>query len=261
MRVVFSIILNGIHHLKHNNRYQNILDNCDYWVVVEGASLSQGSTSWCNTMKEEYHENGHSVDGTVEFLEELSKENKKLIYVPSSGFWNSKDEQVNAAIQQIKNITDNCFLWQMDIDEEWTEESLNQAETELKESGAKAGGFLANCFLGKDILAKGEWGELKPSGYFRLWDWKGESFIRHEPPIINYNNGEYETKLLTPRFNHYNYYFEKDVKFKNDWYSGHEGILERWKMLNSLPKETFPIHISSLIQGSWGQTYTFIFKT
>ena len=66
------------------------------------------------------------------------------------------------------------------------------------------------------------------------------------------------TKLLTPIFHHYNYYFEKDVKFKDAWYGGHENILERWKLINSLPKEAFPLHISALITGYWGTTKTII---
>ena len=58
MRIAFSIILNGLHHLQHNNYYQTMLDNFDYWVIVEGQALPNGSTSWCKQLNEKYQING-----------------------------------------------------------------------------------------------------------------------------------------------------------------------------------------------------------
>ena len=74
MRIIFSIIFNGLHHLLHNDQFRFILNNCDKWIVVEGASQSNGSTKWCKQMPPEYHNNGSSIDGTKEFLEELSQQ-------------------------------------------------------------------------------------------------------------------------------------------------------------------------------------------
>ncbi|MFZ9376838.1 MAG: hypothetical protein ACO25K_06910, partial [Candidatus Fonsibacter ubiquis] len=245
MRIIFTIIFNGLHHLTHNNQAEFILNNCDKWVVVEGASQSTGSTSWCKKIPDTLHNNGASVDGTREFLTNLAKATDKIIYVPSNGFWNSKDHQVNRAIDEVKKITDKCFLWEFDIDEQWTSEAMDKAEKELVEKNAKTGSFLANCYVGKNIKALGEWGECSPGGYTRLWNWSGEYFSKHEPPTLEGGNGLHLT--LTPKFNHYNYYFEQDVKFKNDWYGGHEGIYERWKLINSLPDQIFPLPISALI--------------
>lgn len=253
MRVIFSIIFNGLHHLLHNDQYRFILDNCDKWIVVEGASKSNGTTSWCKTMPDEYHKNGASIDGTREFLHELSQLESKLIYVPSDGFWHSKDVQVNRAIEELKKITNECFLWEFDIDEQWTSDSMNQAEKEMQEEGIKSASFRANCYVGQNLLAIGEWGECVTGGYPRMWHWQGENFKCHEPPILEGTENK-PSKLLSPRFNHFNYFFEKDVKFKDLWYSGHEHILERWKRLNSLPKEAFPVRLSALITGYWGTT-------
>jgi hypothetical protein len=258
MRIIFTIIFNGLHHLTHNNQAEFILNNCDKWIVVEGASHSTGSTSWCKKIPNTLHNNGASVDGTREFLANLAKVTDKIIYVPSNGFWNSKDHQVNRAIDEVKKITDKCFLWEFDIDEQWTGEEMNKAEKELVEKNAKTGSFLANCYVGKNIKALGEWGECAPGGYARLWNWSGEYFSKHEPPTLEGGNGLHLT--LTPKFNHYNYYFEQDVKFKNDWYGGHEGIYERWKFINSLPDQTFPLPISVLITGYWGTTKTILVK-
>ena len=253
MRVIFSIVLNGLHHLLHNNQYRFILDNCDKWIVVEGASHPNGSTRWCKPFPEEFHKNGGSIDGTREFLETLSKLEPNIIYIQSDGFWDSKDQQVNMAIQELKKITNNCYLWEFDVDEQWTTESMNQAEQELISENLKTGKFRANCYVGKNLLAVGEWGESVDGGYNRLWNWEGELFARHEPPLLEGILDE-RSKVLTPRFNHYNYYFEQDVKFKDLWYGGHEHIHERWKIINSLSKEHFPIHISELITGGWGRT-------
>ena len=253
MRIVFSIIHNGLHHLHHNAQYERILNSCDRWVVVEGASLSNGSTKWCKEFPSDLHENGGSNDGTRGFLEYLSGKNDKLVYVPSNGFWQSKDHQVNRAIEEVRKITDRCWLWEVDIDEQWEPEQMDAAEQELFDSGAKAGCFRANCFVGRNLRAIGHWGEEFSSGYIRLWKWEGESFICHEPPILEGQMG-IEPTMLSQVFRHYNYYFDKDVMFKDRWYGGHEQIFERWKLINSLDKKFFPLHISNMIVGPWGRS-------
>ena len=151
MRIAFTIIHNGLHHLKHNNQASNIINSCDYWIVVEGASESNGSTQWCKEFPEHLHINGRSVDGTCEYLEMLSKQHSNIIYVPSNGFWKSKDEQVNRAIQEVKKLTDKCYLWEIDADEQWAEESMDQAEKELETRVGKSGSFRADCYVGKNL--------------------------------------------------------------------------------------------------------------
>lgn len=253
MRIAFTIIFNGLHHLIHNDYYKTILDNFDYWVVVEGASKSVGSTSWCKAIGEKYHKNGSSIDGTIEFLDQLSKSNDKLIFVKSDGFWNGKDEQVNRAISEVRKITNKCFLWEVDIDEQWSLLEIENAEKELIDKDGKTGLFNCEYYVGENLIVKGEWGE---GPYNRLWRWSGEDFRTHEPPILNGGNGK--EVLLESRFKHYSYYFQKDVEFKNDWYSGHENILENW--LNLKKESDFPVHVSKLVTGPWGRTNTFIHK-
>lgn len=253
MRIAFSIIHNGLHHLHHNDQYQKILNSCDRWIVVEGAALSNGSTNWCKEFPYDFHKDGGSTDGTREFLEYLSKQSDKLIYIPSSGFWHSKDHQVNRAIEEVKKITNECWLWEIDIDEQWDISQMDEAEREMSASGSKAGCFRARCFIGKNLRAIGDWGEAYSYGYTRLWRWQGEYFICHEPPVLEGLMGK-DPKMLSPIFNHYNYYFDKDVIFKDKWYGGHEDIYKRWKLINSLDKRFFPMHISNLITGSWGNS-------
>jgi hypothetical protein len=253
MRIAFTIILNGYHHLIHNDYYKKMIENFDYWIIVEGASYSNGSTSWCKEISDLYQKKGRSIDGTVEFLEKISSEHDNVILIKSNGFWKSKDEQVNVAIEEVRKITRQCFLWQVDIDEQWELEDLETAEKELIENDAKTGQFKCMHYVGKDLIAIGEWGE---GPYNRLWKWSGEKFYIHEPPILERGNGKEVS--LSPIFRHYSYFFEKDVRFKNDWYGGHEDILIRWIDIQNEKK--FPIHISRLITGPWGNTNTFIHK-
>ena len=219
---------------------------------MEGAAHSNGSTRWCKEFPPHLHNNGRSVDGTHEFLLEMSTKYPNLIYVPSNGFWHSKDEQVNRAVAEVRKITDRCHLWQIDADEQWTAESMSRAESELDAQDGIAGAFRAQCLVGKRLRAIGEWGECRTHGYIRLWKWSGQNFICHEPPLLN--GAGRDAVLLSPRFIHYNYYFEQDVRFKDSWYGGHEGIYERWSLLNSLSARNFPLHISNLITGEWGRT-------
>lgn len=248
-RVAFTIIFNGLHHLKHNDYYKFILDNFDHWVIAEGAVQSNGSTSWCKTMPLWCHDNGRSIDGTLKFLEDLSKTNSNLSLITKNGFWNSKDEQVNGCITELKKYYDNGYLWQIDCDEQWSLENLERAETLLEQENLKTACFPARSWLGKNLLAKGEWGECIRDGYRRLWKWQGEQFQTHEPPLLDGINDP--MKMLPIYFDHYNYYFEKDVAFKDIWYSGHEGILENWKMLQTLPKEVFPLDIKNFFSHGW----------
>ena len=251
MRIGFSIILNGLHHLKHKNYAEYLAKNLDLWIIAEGASRSQGSTKWCKSMSDKYQDEGRSVDGTCNYLFNLTR---KFLNVKTtqqfgglseykdtdSGFWLSKDCQVNACIEILKYMNfswkvDPIYLWQIDCDEQWKIEDMKEAEKMLDRSGCRVGMFYCNYWVGKNLQAKGDWGEGKKLPYRRLWKWEGEYFKSHEPPILG--DGSLTEFLLPQRFDHYAYYFEQDVKFKNDWYSGHEGIYERWLKLQEDAKD------------------------
>lgn len=236
-RIAFTIVLNGLQHLQHNDYYKFILKNFDHWIIIEGASQNDGSTNWVKgshymtDADSEFHRNGSSIDGTVEFLEQLEKENKKIkvVYPDGGRPWNSKDEMVNKAIEQIKEMTDECFLWQIDVDEQWKIEDIKEAELQLQKSKIRTGGFFFNQFVGKNLITKGSgWG---CNAMNRLWIWNGENFKTHEPAMLE---GQTDYFLLPQIYNHYSYYFEKDVEFKAKWYYDDETILEKWKELQEL---------------------------
>jgi hypothetical protein len=248
MRIGLTIVLNGLHHMMHNNYAEFILNNFDYWVVVEGASKSVGSTYWCNKMPDEYHNNGNSVDGTVEYLLSLKEKYKNLICVTANRMWNGKDEMVNVGISEIKKITNECFLWAMDIDSQWTLDQIELSEKELVQNNGKTGAFKYNHYVGKNLISIGYWGG---GNYFGLFDWKGEEIEKHEPTTLK--GGNEKIVQMSEKFQHYGFYFEKDVLFKDKWYSGHSGIYENWLKLQKetvFPQPTsylFPQYLSSTI--------------
>lgn len=258
MRVAVTIILNGKHHLLHNDYYKFLQSNFDLWVVVDGASGIAGTTGMnCKNMPKKYYsESGGSIDGTVQFLEGIKSKNMEI--VKPKTMWPSKENQINAGLDVVRTFTENkqCFLWEIDIDEQWIIQDIEESEKELMAQDAKTGCFLCNYYLGKNIVAKGEWGEGFFLPYRRLWNWGGEDFLTHEPPELKGGNGK--SILINNRFNHYAYFFEEDVKFKSEWYKGHESLYGRWKTLKT--RNDFPIPISELISGRWGRTKTWIEK-
>jgi len=250
LRIAFTIILNGIHHLKHND-YGNVMPKMfDYWIIVEGAASNKGSTRWCKNILDEYHKDGKSIDGTIDYIKDLENKHNNIIFVESNGVWNSKDDMVNRAIDEVKKITDSCFLWQVDIDEQWDKQQIIKSERELIQKGASTGEFMVYQFLGEGLVAAGNHWAGNP--FIRLWDWNGEYFKSHEPPVLDNNNKN--KILLSEKLKHYSFYFEQDVKFKDKWYTDHEGCYERWLKLK---KETiFPIHITYLFPNFSKGRYT-----
>lgn len=239
MRIAFTIIYDGFHHLTHNDFAEFMLQNFDYWVVVEGQARAGGSTSWCRNLGLP----ARSTDGTHEYLLSLSQIHPKLKYFSKGSHWNSKDQQVNKAIEIVKMITDKCYLWQVDCDEQYNGYDLPKAEKYLEESGLIAGQFKFNHFLckndkGQQLIARGAWGD---GSHIRLWKWSGEWFVSHEPPKIE---GQTEAAEIPIRYNHYSYFFEKDVMFKSMYYK-YPNLYKYWSKLKSYGGE-FPRPITDL---------------
>lgn len=257
MRIGFTIIYDGYRHLvERGNDWPRILD---YWIIIEGAANPGGSTSWCKELPKK-----HSTDGTVDLLKKIDEQwNNVIIEYGPDGGWASKDDMVNRVMQLIREFigvkTDpSIFLWQIDIDESWTEDQMKAAEKTIFMNGADCGCFHADHFVGKNLIASGVWGEGNDpedpikNAYRRLWKWNGQNFKTHEPPKLVGGNGK--EMLLPHRFKHYSYFYSEDVKFKEQYYKGYEGLHDRWLKLQ---KETiFPQPLSVLISGYWGKTDT-----
>jgi len=226
-----------------------MLDNFDYWVIVEGASKNGGSTSWCKV-----HRQGHrSTDGTAEFVQSLQSD--RVLTYSHDTFYKSKDEQFNMGIELLRTLTKDCYLWQVDCDEHWTADDLPLAERKLWRSASNVASFQFNHWVGDDILAIGDWGSGRVN---RLWQWKGQYFNSHEPAVMKTQT---KTTLLLPyKFDHYSMMFDQDVKFKSKFYRGHEQVYLNWKNLSNLE---YPCHISNLFgtNNPVGRSNSYLYKT
>lgn len=209
-------------------------ENFDLWVVVEGHSRPGGSTSWCHSLDIP----PVSDDGTVEYMSHITAGNNNVLFHSGGSYFSSKDEQFNKAIEMLRTRTNNCFLWQVDCDEHWNKDHLALSERLLNKSHSNVAITQFNQFVKQDVIAIGDWGS---SWVNRLWRWRGERFLSHEPSVMV--NQSKQPLQIPYKFDHYSYVFEKDVKFKSKYYSGHEMVYQNWKKLDTL---TFPCHISNL---------------
>lgn len=225
-RVAITIAFNAKHHLIKQERFCN--SNFAKWIVVEGPSESVKCTSWCKTIPDDYIVNNHSADGTLEYLTTLTNikdTNLCLVYRVDNSLWKGKVEMFNAALE---HIDFPCYLWEIDSDEYWTTEQLEHAELLLENTGTSMAAFACNYYLTDQIIVRGTWGESIKDGYRRLWMYEpGQKFLCHEPPILS-GHTRMLPPSLTPRFNHYSYYYSDDVKFKTAWYKDHENIYKQW---------------------------------
>jgi hypothetical protein len=224
-RIGITIILNGLHHLHRQDLDAYPFDE---WYFVEGASASNFCTSWCKDMPQEYHVDGHSIDGTLEYLQSLSRANSKYKLITIDGLWDGKKTMFNAALEK---ITDPCWLWEVDIDEYWKPSQMINAEKVVTHLNADSAAFSCFYHLTDDIIVRGEWGESPGHGYRRLWRYKpGSRFVAHEPPILENCNNIVPPALL-PKFTHLSYYFEQDIIFKSKWYTKHQNVYDGWKKI------------------------------
>jgi hypothetical protein len=212
-----------------------MVNNFDYWAVVDGLSQAGGSTRWCNTLKLP----ASSTDGTTEFMTELASKHKNVLFYSASVPFKSKDEQVNRAIDMIRTKVRRGWLWQVDADEHWDIETIETAEQKLLFSSSLQMSFKFRHFVGDGLVAEGDWGS---GSMCRLFRWRGQKFITHEPPMMFRREKTLESQLS---FDHYSYYFENDVAFKEKYYKGYQGILHNWYKLQTM--KDFPQPISVLL--------------
>lgn len=234
MRSAVTILYNGLHHLQHNGFAQFMVDNFDYWAVVDGLSHNGGSTAWCNRLDMP----PCSTDGSVEFMRDLAMTHSNVLHYVAKKPFRSKDEQVNMCIDLLRKQIKRGWLWQVDVDEQWTAEQLDDAEQRLFFSPMREAAFRFYHFVGKGIYADGKWGNDHVS---RLFKWRGQKFISHEPSRMD--SAGRVLLIDDIRFNHYSYYFETDVIHKDKYYKGYEGIHPNWLKLQTMTEFPQPLSV------------------
>jgi ADP-heptose:LPS heptosyltransferase len=275
----FTIVLNGQPFIRYHIDVFKQLPFRWHWHVVEGvADFKHDTANWAargGRITADFHENGHSLDGTSAYLAQLKERFPKQVSLylkPSGQFWDGKLEMVNAPLPAIK---EECLLWEVDSDELWTAPQICAArELFLAQPAKTAARYWCHFFVGPGLVvtSRNTYGN-NPGEWLRTWRFKpGDIWTRHEPPVLArpagaggavlpplprggrggvaggvadlgrqnpFTNEETEAHGLV--FQHFAYATEEALAFKEVYY-GYQDARMAWQRLQTQP--TFPIFLS-----------------
>ncbi len=245
----FSIVLNGMDFLPRQWEVLRGLPGPWTWHVVEGAAELVGDTGWSlqrgGRLAGEFHRQGRSIDGTVDFLRDLSEQFPERVKLHTKeGLWQGKREMVNAPLAA---LAEECLLWQLDVDEIWTAPQIEQVWRTLQREPQHTGAqFFCRFFVAPNrlLLNGGRYGNDPVWEWRRVWRYRqGDEWGRHEPPRLWRQTSEGPRDLfdLHPMtweetvgrgwvFDHLAYVVESQVRFKEAYY-GYEGAVDGWHKL------------------------------
>lgn len=255
-----TIVLNGMPFIKwHHEELQKL--KCQWtWHIVEGVAKLTHDTAWSvpsgGAIPPEFHTDDHlSVDGTTAYITELAAADLrvKIYRKPKGEPWDGKLEMVNAPLSSILNP---CLLWQLDSDEIWTAEQLEQVAMMFSTRPAKTAAFYrCKFFVGPSLyISTVDCYSNNPEvEWLRTWRFQpGDTWEAHEPPILardGKNVGRInpfihaETAPVGP-FHHFAYVTEGQVSFKERYY-GYRGAVEGWRKLQE--HADFPVKLSQFL--------------
>lgn len=247
-KVAFTIVLNGMPFIL--KQIDIIMSVFDEWHIIEGATLPLRDTEWCkiidekffNTQEGEYY--GCSNDGTSEILDKLVNKFPGRVFVYRKGdLWSGKTEMC----QCIQPIMKDCILMQIDIDEIWKPEILKDIFNYCENnSGFDGMIFKCNFYVGPNLVIYDE--DTHPNKkdvWTRLWVLKEQTeWESHEPPKIKgLSNmlGKDFTGECGWIFDHYAYFFTKQLEFKENFY-GYDGATVAWKIMQKCEDKKFRLY-------------------
>ena len=265
----FTIVYNGQPWIRGQAEFFRQLVGVDWrWHVVEGLAEHVKDTAWCKEaggrVSDFKSRNSNlSTDGTREFLDGLKKEfgNRVSLYRPPGAEpWPGKKAMIDSFLAQLE---DGCLLWQLDVDEFWKPDQVEQILGEFeKRPELTAGWFDCDYFFGWDRCSSrpGVFGNFREYEWLRVWRYqKGDSWGSHEPPALlrgveggkRANVGEIhpmlqkETRARGWKFQHYALTDRPQMEFKEIYY-GHRGLiagldqLEKTGRIEPLARTLFP---------------------
>lgn len=258
----FTIVLNGEPFIRYHLNVFKQLPFRWHWHIVEGVADLRHDTAWSvqlgGHITDEIHHQGRSRDGTSEYLDELVAQHSDQITLyrqPEGKFWDGKRDMVNAPLV---NITEDCLLWQVDVDELWTVEQIVAAHQMFASQPDKTAAFYwCWYFVGKDLVisTRNGYAQNPEQDWLRTWRYHpGCVWAAHEPPqlVEPLPDGQWrdvarvnpfrhdDTEAHGLVFQHFAYVLPEQLHFKESYY-GYAGALSQWQ---TLQKEAyFPVRL------------------
>lgn len=258
----FTIVLNGQPFIEYHINVLQQLPFKWHWHIIEGVAELKHDTAWSlaagGEILDNIHNQGHSIDGTTKYLDNLQQkypENITIYRQPKGQFWDGKREMVNAPLS---NIKEDCLLWQIDVDELWTTEQIIQTKELFNQHPEKTSAyFWCWYFVGEKLVISSRhcYTQNPNQEWLRVWRFQpGDSWEAHEPPrlVRSQSDGQIqdvakinpflhqETEKYGLLFQHFAYVTPEQLDFKESYY-GYQNALQEWK---NLQEETeFPVFL------------------
>src|SRR5260370_12913125 len=141
----FTIVLNGMPFITYHLSIFQKLPFRWHWHIVEGVANLVHDTAWSvasgGRITADIHELGRSNDGTSAYLDHTATEfpsNVTLYRKPLGEFWDGKREMVAAPL---RNINEDCLLWQVDADELWLPDQIDAVRRLFDEQPHRTAAF------------------------------------------------------------------------------------------------------------------------
>lgn len=258
----FTIVLNGEPFIRYHIEVFKQLPFTWHWHIIEGVADLKHDTAWSlklgGEISDDLHRHGRSNDGTTEYLDELAQlypDNVTIYRQPEGVFWDGKREMTNAPLS---NISEECLLWQVDVDELWTVEQLCIGRKMFVQDLEKTAAFFwCWYFVGENLVisTRNCYTQNPQQDWLRVWRFKpGYFWAAHEPPILvealadgqfrnvaainSFKHEETEKQGLI--FQHFAYVMPNQLQFKERYY-GYKNAVFHWQALQS--QKQFPVKL------------------
>ncbi len=171
--------------------------------------------------------------------------------------------------EPVKHIYEDAVLWEIDADELWTMEQLEEGRRMFLRSPEKtAAYFWCDFFVGERLMVSTRncYSQNPAQEWLQAWNFRpGMKWLTHEPPVLaecmpegswrDVAKGRIfthrETEAAGLVFQHFAYVTESQIAFKEHYY-GYTGAVEAWRRLQSARE--FPVALRDLF--SWVTDHT-----
>ncbi|HEY0256982.1 MAG TPA: hypothetical protein VGC39_06035, partial [Candidatus Methylacidiphilales bacterium] len=249
-----TIVLNGEPFIRYHLDAFKHLPFPWHWHVVEGIANLKHDSSWSvaggGRINAALHHQGRSIDGTSEYLDQIAAqypENISIYRKHGGNYWDGKREMVNAPLA---NFPEECLLWQVDVDELWSQAQIEKLrELFLAHPAKSAAWFWCHYFVGPELVTttRNTYGGNPGYEWLRVWRYrKGMYWASHAPPRLHEKDAHGSTRDMGATnpflhdemekqglvFQHYAYVLPEQLTFKQSYY-GYKNALAEWERLQA----------------------------